>query len=157
MSCPYTHRCKQFEEWRRDEVNRQNLWQRVFQYIRTHPNHPYELILTPINEKQVEELSQMKRFVCVREDQTMLLTEEEITQHLLNGQMFEEIYELGRQMELQIRLVPARKTSNRGRSDDSDLDDDNDDDLQEVDEIPVSETTRAPRKRKKTADAPASV
>lgn len=50
----------------------------------------------------------MKRYVCIREEQVLLLFEEEITQHLLKGQMFDEIFELGREMELQIRLVPSK-------------------------------------------------
>ncbi len=50
----------------------------------------------------------MKRYVCVREEQILLLSNEEITQHLLKGQMFDEIFEVGREMELQIRLVPSK-------------------------------------------------
>lgn len=50
----------------------------------------------------------MKRFVCVREEQILLLGEEEIMEHLLQGHIFDEIFELGREMELQIRLVPSK-------------------------------------------------
>ena len=53
----------------------------------------------------------MKQYVCIREEQILVLTEEEIRDHLFKGVMFEDIYELGRGMELQIRLVPAKKTN----------------------------------------------
>ncbi len=51
----------------------------------------------------------MTRYVCVREDEVLLLEEDEIIQHLLKGAMFDEIFELGKAMELQIRLVPSKK------------------------------------------------
>jgi len=111
MSCPYTHRCKQFKRWKEDEDNQEALWARVMNYITKHPHHPYELILTPSSTKQRRntEDNAMKRFVCIQEDDISLLTEEEITQQLLQGTMFDEIFELGRAMELQIRLVPSKK------------------------------------------------
>ena len=57
----------------------------------------------------------MKRFVCIREDEIALLTEEEITQKLLEGTMFDDIFELGRGMELQIRLVPSKKAKAKSK------------------------------------------
>lgn len=108
MSCPYTQRCKQFRGWREEEGNEEILWKRILGYLRAHPNNAYELLLTPMASKQREKA--LKRYACVNEDQILLLTEEEITQHLLEGIMFEEIIELGRTMEVQIRLVPAGKT-----------------------------------------------
>lgn len=50
----------------------------------------------------------MKRYVCVRNDEVLLLEETEIIQHLLKGAMFDEIFEVGKEMELQIRLVPSK-------------------------------------------------
>lgn len=108
MSCPYTDRCKQYKAWRQEPGNQEALWQEVLKYIRMHPSHGYEAILTPHMSHNLKESPHMKRFVCVREDQMMLLTEEEIMEHLLQGQIFDEIFELGREMELQIRLVPSK-------------------------------------------------
>ena len=114
MSCPYTFRCKQFKKWKEDEENQAALWERVMNYITKHPHHPYELILTPIGKPQRNTKDNaMKRFVCIQEDDIRLLNEEEITQQLLQGTMFDEIFELGRPMELQIRLVPAKKTKDK--------------------------------------------
>ncbi|MCB9637667.1 MAG: hypothetical protein H6728_17590 [Myxococcales bacterium] len=60
----------------------------------------------------------MKRYACIVEDQIQIKTEEEITEHLLGGgEMFEQIIELGREMEIQIKLVPS---SNKSKSSDDD-------------------------------------
>lgn len=83
----------------------------------------------------------MKRFVCIREDEIALLTEEEITKKLLEGTMFDEIFELGRGMELQIRLVPAKK--NKAKATSSDLG---------SDESTVEEKSTGRGKRKKSED-----
>ena len=111
MSCPHTHRCKQFKEWYSDESRRQRLWQHVLTYIQAHPKHSYELIFTPTTYSRKEEKSKMKQYVCIREEQILVLTEEEIKEHLFDGVMFEDIYELGKGMEIQIRLVPSKKTN----------------------------------------------
>ena len=54
----------------------------------------------------------MKRYACIAKEQIQLLTEEEITAHLLRGgEMFESIIELGREMEIQIKLIPSRNAN----------------------------------------------
>jgi len=111
MSCPQTHRCKQFKEWRSNESKSKHLWQHVLAYIQEHPKHSYKLTFTPTTQSRKKEKSKMKQYVCIREEQILVLTEEEIRDHLFKGVMFEDIYELGRGMELQIRLVPAKKTN----------------------------------------------
>ncbi|TNE47927.1 MAG: hypothetical protein EP343_17775 [Deltaproteobacteria bacterium] len=58
----------------------------------------------------------MKRYVCVREDEVLLLEEDEIIQHLLKGAMFDEIFELGKAMELQIRLVPSKNKNTSSKA-----------------------------------------
>ena len=109
MSCPYTERCKQFQKWQEEGDNKVQMWNRIMDYLRKHPNNAYELLLNPIASKKTRE-KVVKRYVCSRDDEIKILDEEEITQHLLDGVMFDEIFELGREMEVQIRLVPAGKT-----------------------------------------------
>ncbi len=54
----------------------------------------------------------MKKYACItKEGKIEILTEEQILQFLLQGVLFEEIYELGKKMEIQIKLVPAKKNS----------------------------------------------
>jgi hypothetical protein len=119
MSCPHNQRCKQFSAWRED--NEEVLWKRVLSYLRAHPEHPYRLDFHPIPSTLWED--HMKRYACLFGETIQIKTEEEITEHLLSGgEMFEQIIELGREMEIQIKLVPssgpkpAKETDDNGIS-----------------------------------------
>jgi len=107
MSCPYTQRCKQFTRWREEDEHETLLWQRIINYMQDHPHNNYELIMTPMTSNKKKE-NVVKQYVCIQENQSQVLTEEEITENLLQGVKFEEIFEIGREMEVQIRLVPAK-------------------------------------------------
>lgn len=157
MSCPYTFRCKQFKQWKEEDGNESALRQRVMDYITKHPHHPYELHLTPLARKNNAKTkdNEMKRYVCISDNEITLLNEEEITTQLLQGTMFDEIFELGRAMELQIRLVPAKKTKKtKSQTDDTDVDVDVDDD-EEDEPIVGNGATKTKSKKKKSSRASA--
>jgi hypothetical protein len=151
MSCPYTFRCKQFAKWKEDEDNLIALNERVMAYVTKYPHHPYELVFIPIKQKKTKD-NVMKQFVCMRDGEIALLTEEEITQRLLEGTMFDEIFELGRGMELQIRLVPAKKTKKQAKAKTDDVDNtDDDDEVEEAEEKENGAAKPARGKRKKAS------
>lgn len=106
MSCPHTERCKQFGRWRQEHSA--ELFQIVLEYILSHPHHEYEILFLPRSRQQEKK---MKQYACVREGQVEILTEEDITTQTLQGTVFEQIFELGKEMEIQIRLVNKKTTS----------------------------------------------
>gem|GEM_PF-2107569 len=48
----------------------------------------------------------MKQFVCMREGQIQILSEEEIVERIKKGEFFQTYFEVGREMELLIKLAP---------------------------------------------------
>lgn len=48
----------------------------------------------------------MKQFVCIREGQIQILNEEEIVERVKKGEFFQTYFEIGREMELVIKLAP---------------------------------------------------
>lgn len=107
MSCPHTFRCKQFAKWRKE--NEEALQKRIMEHVKAHPDKGYEILFIPIKTKKREVSMSIKRYACIQEDSVAVLTEEEITQQLIEGEAYDEIFELGRKMEIQIRLVPVKK------------------------------------------------
>lgn len=103
MRCDLVHRCKQFPPWRKE--NEAFLWQKILAQLQKFPTALYYLHIFPKAQKE----AQVKQYACLREGRIVLLTEEEIKQHLLRGEMFEQIFEIGREMEIQIKLVPSSK------------------------------------------------
>ena len=108
MSCPHTYRCKQFAEFRRDTDNEETLQESIRNHIKAYPNNPYHVLLIPVSTKAREK--KVKRYACIREEKVVIITEAEITERVLGGERFDDIFEVGRQMEIQIRLVPTKKS-----------------------------------------------
>lgn len=50
----------------------------------------------------------MKQFICMKENHIEILTEEQITERTKGGVFFQQYYEIGREMELMIKLVPKK-------------------------------------------------
>jgi len=50
----------------------------------------------------------MKKYVCMREGQVEILTDEQITEKTKVGEFFKEYFELGKEMELVIKLLPKK-------------------------------------------------
>ncbi len=145
MSCPHTDRCKQFKKWREEGDNEQFLWQRIVDYMKAHPENSYHLILNPkVTQKKKESI--VKRYICIREEDVEVLTEEQIKEKLLEGIKFDEIFEMGREMEVQIRLVPAKnKRSKR---------EDVKDNASEEEDVEEERPAPTPRGRRKKVPPP---
>ena len=51
----------------------------------------------------------MKQYVCVTDGKTEILSEEQITEKVKAGQFYQQYYEIGKEMELVIKLIPKPK------------------------------------------------
>ncbi|MEW6536057.1 MAG: hypothetical protein AB1454_10610 [Candidatus Auribacterota bacterium] len=51
----------------------------------------------------------MKQYICIKEGSVVILTEDEISEKTRAGEFFQQYYELGREMELMIKLVPRKE------------------------------------------------
>ena len=107
LSCRRTDRCRQFAlslERRPSSIR-----ELVYEYVRAHPYHDYSVKLVPVRRgrKKREEVT-VKKFVCISQDKAEILTEDEVAARALEGEVYDQMYEVGREMELQIRLVPKK-------------------------------------------------
>ncbi len=50
----------------------------------------------------------MKQYVCIREGNVQILNEEEIVERTKQGEFFQTYFEVGREMEIQIKLAPKK-------------------------------------------------
>lgn len=98
----------------------------------------------------------MKQFACIIDEKVTVLNEEEVTEHILQGERFEHIFELGREMEIQIRLVPTKKTAAKKAKplaeNEEKAEADGTDEAEEAETNGVSATTKA-KKRRSRANA----
>lgn len=53
----------------------------------------------------------MKQYICMREGNIELLTEEELVAKTKKGEFFQSYFEVGREMEISIKLVPKKTTA----------------------------------------------
>ncbi|MDX9702795.1 MAG: hypothetical protein RBU23_07110 [Candidatus Auribacterota bacterium] len=53
----------------------------------------------------------MKQYVCIREGNIQILSEEEIVQRTKQGEFFQSYFEVGREMEIMIKLAPKQTAS----------------------------------------------
>ncbi len=102
FSCPRELKCPEFQK-KYEEEGRQIRWN-LFQYMQKHPDKNYKISLVPKKGRK----TQMKKYVCMREGQVEILTDEQITEKTKAGEFFKEYFELGKEMELVIKLLPKK-------------------------------------------------
>ncbi len=102
LICPRELYCREFQELC-EKKDREIRWI-LYQYMQKYPDKDYHIYLLPKKEKG--RIPQMKQFVCMREGQIQILSEEEIVERIKKGEFFQTYFEVGREMELLIKLAP---------------------------------------------------
>lgn len=105
LSCPREGKCKEFCELYQ-EKGREIRWY-VYKYMQKYPDKNYKIYLVPKKGRKPT----MKRYVCIKEGTIEMLSEEEIIERTKNGEFFQEYFEVGREMEIMIKLSPKKSTS----------------------------------------------
>lgn len=82
------------------EKGREIRWN-LFQYIQKFPDKKYKVFLIPKPEGRTV----MKNYVCIKENQIDILSEEQITEKVKAGEFYKEYFEIGKEMELVIKLI----------------------------------------------------
>lgn len=52
----------------------------------------------------------MKQYVCIKEGTIEILNEDQIGEKTRNGEFYQTYFELGREMQLMIKLIPKKDT-----------------------------------------------
>ncbi len=103
FSCPRERKCKAFEE-KYQTQGREIRWE-LLKYMKKYPDKNYQIYLIPKKGRKPA----MKQFICIKDDHIEILNEEQITEKTKNGEFYKSYFEVGREMELMIKLV-AKKT-----------------------------------------------
>ena len=102
LSCPYERKCKEFQQLYLDK-GREIRWF-VYKYMQKYPDKNYKIYLVPKKGRKPT----MKQYVCIREGNVQILNEEEIVERTKQGEFFQTYFEVGREMEIQIKLAPKK-------------------------------------------------
>jgi hypothetical protein len=100
LICPRELQCKEFQELCQQK-DREIRWL-MFQYMLKYPDKPYKISFVPKKGRKPE----MKQFICIREGQIQILSEEDLIGKIKNGEFYQTYFEVGREMDLLIKLVP---------------------------------------------------
>jgi hypothetical protein len=73
--------------------------------MQKYPDKEYKIYLVPKRGRTPT----MKQYICIKEGSVVILTEDEISEKTRAGEFFQQYYELGREMELMIKLVPRKE------------------------------------------------
>jgi hypothetical protein len=105
LSCPRERKCKEFKDLYQ-EKGREIRWY-VYKYMQKYPDKQYTIYLVPRKGR----IQTMKQYVCIREGNIQILSEEEIVQRTKQGEFFQSYFEVGREMEIMIKLAPKQTAS----------------------------------------------
>ena len=103
LTCPREFKCPEFQKLY-DEKGREIRWL-LFKYMEKYPDKEYKIMLIPKKGRKPT----MKQYICIREGNIELLKEEELVEKTKNGEFFQSYFEVGREMEISIKLVPKKK------------------------------------------------